>query len=45
MKGSGLGLTIVKSVVEAHNGRILVESMLDEGTKFNIQRDLSNSLK
>lgn len=32
--GSGIGLTIVKAIVEAHDGRVLVESSLNEGSKF-----------
>jgi two-component system sensor histidine kinase BaeS len=32
--GSGIGLTIVKSIVEAHNGTINVKSTLGEGSSF-----------
>lgn len=35
-KGSGLGLTIVKKTMEAHNGRVTVESALDKGSKFRL---------
>ena len=35
-RGSGLGLTIVYSVIQKHNGYINVESEIGEGTAFNI---------
>ncbi|MBK5241952.1 HAMP domain-containing sensor histidine kinase [Clostridium sp.] len=34
--GSGIGLTIVKSIVQAHNGTINVTSTLGEGSSFTI---------
>lgn len=34
--GTGLGLPIVKSIVEAHNGRIEVDSTVDKGTTFSV---------
>ncbi|HLM46838.1 MAG TPA: ATP-binding protein, partial [Myxococcaceae bacterium] len=35
--GYGVGLWIVRSVVEAHDGRLSVESRLGEGSSFIIQ--------
>ncbi|MCK5211868.1 HAMP domain-containing protein [Candidatus Parcubacteria bacterium] len=36
-EGSGLGLFIVKNVVEAHNGKIWFDSKVNEGTTFYIK--------
>lgn len=34
--GAGIGLTITKAIVEAHKGKIQVQSKVDEGTEFSI---------
>lgn len=39
--GSGLGLTIVRAIVEAHGGRLLVESTPGEGATFTIALPVS----
>jgi signal transduction histidine kinase len=35
-KGSGLGLTIVKGIVEAHGGQVWIESQINQGTIVHI---------
>ena len=37
VSGSGLGLTIVKHIVDSHGGRIDVESRLGEGSRFTLK--------
>ena len=36
-RGSGLGLTLVKHIIEAHGGIIEVESVVGEGSKFTLR--------
>ena len=36
-QGVGIGLSIVKHIVEAHGGRVLVESAVGQGSRFTIE--------
>lgn len=38
--GSGIGLTIAKTLIEAHNGKIYVSSELNRGTEFTVDLPL-----
>ena len=43
--GTGLGLTIVKKIVDAHNGDIRVESQVDVGSTFTVTLPKKQPLK
>jgi signal transduction histidine kinase len=43
-EGHGLGLAIVKSIVEAHGGRVGVESAVGQGTAFTSALPLTSGL-
>jgi PAS domain S-box-containing protein len=42
-KGTGLGLTVVKGIIEEHGGTISVESVVDKGTTFWIRLPLGEA--
>jgi two-component system phosphate regulon sensor histidine kinase PhoR len=41
-EGSGLGLTVVKSILQAHNGNISVKSHIGVGSIFTFKLPISN---
>ncbi|MBT4510762.1 MAG: PAS domain S-box protein, partial [Chloroflexi bacterium] len=43
--GTGLGLSICKGIVEAHNGKIWVDTRNDQGSKFSFCLPISNDLE
>jgi len=44
-EGSGLGLSIVKALVEAHSGDISIDSAPDEGTVVTVRLPVANTLQ
>jgi PAS domain S-box-containing protein len=42
-KGSGLGLSLVKEIIEKHGGSIEVESQFEKGTEFNFTLPIASS--
>ena len=44
-KGTGLGLHIVRSIIDNHNGRIDVNSIVDKGSTFNIYLPIHKKIK
>jgi signal transduction histidine kinase len=45
IKGSGLGLSLVRHIVQAHGGEVQVESVPDKGSKFTIRLPLDGTLR
>lgn len=41
-EGSGLGLAICKRIIEMHNGKIWVESEVDQGAAFKVEIPINN---
>jgi signal transduction histidine kinase len=43
VKGTGLGLTLVKQIVEGHGGRVTVKSELGHGSTFTLRIPLESA--
>ena len=44
-RGSGLGLSICKAIVDAHHGHIWIESALEKGSSFHVMLPLTPELR
>ena len=45
IKGSGIGLTIVKKIIEAHKGYLTLESKPGEGSTFCVHLPVNKNTK
>jgi len=45
VEGSGVGLSLVKKFIDAHNGTITVNSELNKGTTFSISLPIGNQIE
>lgn len=44
-KGTGLGLSLAYGIIKKHNGRIAVESLIGQGTRFQVWLPISQKIK
>jgi len=44
-KGSGLGLSLVRHIAQAHGGNVFVESVPEKGSKFTIALPIDPSAR